>query len=400
MDYANEVYVRLYTRDTTTWKRLRWQGQVMLMQLLRKVDRSGTLETDGLAAWEAAALHTGMPDEIAQVGVDAMLALSVLAEQPETGRLVFPNFIEAQETPKSDRLRQRESRDRRAAGVTNRDGAVTIRDSESRIVTERHAASRAVTPGHAESRDVTLTSAVLCSALPCYAQLNQPTQERSLSLASQSARECDDAEFSSLLAEPADSASQAASDDADSDCSRETAARIDADGAGLCPIGLDNEWPPDAAHGPGSESSQSSGSARWSQGRARLIFIAAYEQSQGTTPSVSGRHVDQFAATVARTAELQKWDSPEIGYREALGRWLARPMSEVERRAPYACFAQAWGDLTATGRRAANSNGRPVREELAPASAFDLSPEDRARQMLQFEALASLRKARREGAKS
>jgi hypothetical protein len=39
MDYANERYVRLYTRDTTTVKLLGWQGRLVWWSLLRKLDR-------------------------------------------------------------------------------------------------------------------------------------------------------------------------------------------------------------------------------------------------------------------------------------------------------------------------------------------------------------------------
>ena len=44
LDYANERFVLLYTRDTATWKLLDWEARAVLMFLLRKVDRSGVID--------------------------------------------------------------------------------------------------------------------------------------------------------------------------------------------------------------------------------------------------------------------------------------------------------------------------------------------------------------------
>ena len=45
MDWSNERYVRVYTRDTTTWKILSWEARALLQFLIRKVDRSGVVDT-------------------------------------------------------------------------------------------------------------------------------------------------------------------------------------------------------------------------------------------------------------------------------------------------------------------------------------------------------------------
>lgn len=153
MDWSNERYVRLYIRDTTTWKRLGWDGQNMLMQLLRKVDRSGMLDLDGLEAWEAAMLHTGAPEEAARAGIAAMLRVGAI-ELLGTS-LVFPNFVDAQECVKSETLRSREYRERRARGapITDSDEPSQSVTPESRTVSPpslvdqaRHEPSRGVTP--------------------------------------------------------------------------------------------------------------------------------------------------------------------------------------------------------------------------------------------------------------
>lgn len=149
MDYPNESYVRLYTRDTTTWKRLQWEGQCVLGQLLRKVDRAGVLELGAdLEVYVGVHLHMEhAPLEFVRAGVQKILELGVASYQ--NGFLVFPNFIAAQEASKSDKQRQRESRERR------RDRA---EEKPSQIVT---VPSQPVTTGHS-----VLCSAVLCSADP------------------------------------------------------------------------------------------------------------------------------------------------------------------------------------------------------------------------------------------
>ena len=60
MDFSNEPYVRVYTRNTTTWRRLEWQGQCVLIQMLRVVDRSGVLDIEDMTPAEAVSLHTGI----------------------------------------------------------------------------------------------------------------------------------------------------------------------------------------------------------------------------------------------------------------------------------------------------------------------------------------------------
>lgn len=145
MDWSNESYVRLYVRNTTTWRRLGFEGQTMLMHLLRIVDRAGVLDIEDMSPGEAASLHTGAPAEFAELGMSKLLELKALIH--DGTRLVFPNFIEAQEATKSDRQRQKESRERRA---------VTNRDERSLIVTKSHELSQVVTSGHS----------LLCSAVP------------------------------------------------------------------------------------------------------------------------------------------------------------------------------------------------------------------------------------------
>lgn len=175
MDFSNEPYVRVYTRDTTNWRRMGWNGQCVLLQLLRKLDRSGALELDGLEPWEAVMLAIGCTEEVAKDGVGKLLFLKTAVIRGDL--LVLPKHIEAQEAVKSDRLRQRESRERRAGGNP---AEVTQRDTSSRNVTETHDSGRDVTePGDA-SQPVTNGHSLLCSALPSSALLEGETRVRAV----------------------------------------------------------------------------------------------------------------------------------------------------------------------------------------------------------------------------
>jgi hypothetical protein len=115
MDFHNESYVRVYTRNTTTWKRLGWDGQCLMMQLLRVVDMSGVLDLEGMTPVAAVVLHTDAPTDVAERGWKELIKHGVCEHRGDS--ILFPRFQEAQEANKSDRQRQREMRDRRRSDV-------------------------------------------------------------------------------------------------------------------------------------------------------------------------------------------------------------------------------------------------------------------------------------------
>lgn len=160
MDWSNERYVRVYTRDTTTWKLLDWRARTVLLHLFRKVDRAGVLDVgeDGLFGL-AAVLE--LPMEVVEPGIE-QLARSRGQSAPTVARtataFVLPRFLEAQEAAMSDSQRKRESRSRRrdlalkpSHGVTGCDTSPnrTIRDETEPI---GHETGR---NGHSRSQDVT-----------------------------------------------------------------------------------------------------------------------------------------------------------------------------------------------------------------------------------------------------
>jgi hypothetical protein len=144
MNFDDEDYVRLYVRDTVTWKLLGWQGRTVLLHMLRgKFDRAGIFVTDRHATSRAVTAATELPAEVVEEGLRQVLAENVWIEAD--GALVWPTFVEAQTAVRSEKARQRDLRKRRAAERVATDTAlqpVTIRDGS---VTPRHAPSRRVT---------------------------------------------------------------------------------------------------------------------------------------------------------------------------------------------------------------------------------------------------------------
>ncbi len=149
MDWANERYVRVYTRDTGDWLMWPWQTRALLVFLFRKVDRSGVLCL-GKGRLRALSAVVGMPAEELSTAIEPLIEDGCVQLTEDT--LIIPNFMEAQETPQSDRLRKEASRKK-------------ARDEA--IVRVGHARSRAVTRGHAESQSVTPTQTRPDQTEPC-----------------------------------------------------------------------------------------------------------------------------------------------------------------------------------------------------------------------------------------
>jgi hypothetical protein len=143
MDWSNERYVRVYTRDTTSWLVLTWEARALLLMMIRKADRSGVIDvgedgTDGLA------VVVGMPPEVVETAVAQLLKRGTVTQTEVS--YILPNFLEAQEAKATDRQRQKELRERRRVDVTRGHTA-------SHDVTPRHAVSHGVTDGHAVSHE-------------------------------------------------------------------------------------------------------------------------------------------------------------------------------------------------------------------------------------------------------
>lgn len=129
LNFADERYVRLYVRDTVTWRRWDWRARGLWCLLLRVVDRAGVLDL-GDDPDESLAAILDCDLDAARAALEQWLARGSV--RITDGALVVPNFVAAQETPQSDRMRQAESRAKRRSRALG--------------VTPCHAESRSVTP--------------------------------------------------------------------------------------------------------------------------------------------------------------------------------------------------------------------------------------------------------------
>lgn len=144
MHYPDEPYVRKYPRKTLTWHKLGWEGRAVKDAMLGEFDRAGIFDLDGDDAAQCVSLVTGIPIDVVRVGLERLLDSKTFTLKE--GRLVWPNYVEAQTCAKSDRVRQAESRARRAEAAAAGD------------VTPRHTPSRDVTPNLAEPNSTDLSS--------------------------------------------------------------------------------------------------------------------------------------------------------------------------------------------------------------------------------------------------
>lgn len=152
--WADERYVRVYTRDTPEWLSMSFLAQGLFVLLLRKVDRAGILPLGRLGK-KGAAIAIGHAHEWnrLEAALEELLDDGCIVIQGD--RLVVPNFIEAQEAPASNKLRQAEFRARaRTKALDAPEG-----DNSSRYVTERNGANENELDRDETAREVTAGTA-------------------------------------------------------------------------------------------------------------------------------------------------------------------------------------------------------------------------------------------------
>lgn len=153
MNWEDERYVRLYVRDTDEWLSLSWTAQGLMPMLLRKANRSGVIEAKRGPASIANIIR--WPLEVVEPALTELVADGMLVQTP--AGYVFRNFVEAQESTKSNALRSREKRERARARALG-DDTERVEHDTGRVATdtERHSATQGDTPYRA----------VPCSASP------------------------------------------------------------------------------------------------------------------------------------------------------------------------------------------------------------------------------------------
>lgn len=184
MNYADEEYVRLYVRDTVTWKLLGWEGRTVLLHMLRgKFDRSGVFDvsqpvTDRHAVSRAVQAVTDLPQVVVEPGLEQLLSEGVWTEC-DSG-LVWPNYVEAQTCARTNKARKKLERSNRAAEKASKSRA----EIQSQTVTLCHGESQPVTTRPPEQK-----------------QRQKQKQKDQLTLSSPEAHDGDDSAKEALAAE-------------------------------------------------------------------------------------------------------------------------------------------------------------------------------------------------------
>jgi hypothetical protein len=152
VNWSEEKYVKLFVRDTPTWRAWPWQARATAPLLMRVLESEGSLSVGRLDPTRAVALTVNLPDEVVAPGLAAMLEDGTL--EFRDGRLWWPKFEEAQESRKSDALN---SRDYRARQRTKRNAQVaevstTTRQTTSDAVRQRQTPSASSTAQHSTAQ--------------------------------------------------------------------------------------------------------------------------------------------------------------------------------------------------------------------------------------------------------
>lgn len=110
MNWSEEKYVKLFVRETPTWRAWPWQARAVAPLLMKHLEPDGSLSVGRLEPARAVAVTIDLPTDVVAPGVAAMLEDGTLELRDE--RLWWPKFEEAQESRKSDAQKQRDYRDR------------------------------------------------------------------------------------------------------------------------------------------------------------------------------------------------------------------------------------------------------------------------------------------------
>jgi hypothetical protein len=113
LNWPDEPWRKIYTRDTANWLLMPWQARAVLALMIRKVDTTGIAETGQQAKYRALAAILMLPIDVVEPGIKALVELGTVAELP--GGFELTKFMEAQESRTSDPQRKKASRDRHKA---------------------------------------------------------------------------------------------------------------------------------------------------------------------------------------------------------------------------------------------------------------------------------------------
>lgn len=110
MNWSDENYVKLYLKDTYTWRAWPWQARALIGPLMKAMNGAGIVEFGSADPAMAVGIMTLMPIEVVEVALAAMIGTGTL-ERISAGFLM-PNFLEAQEARKTEAAKKRDQRSR------------------------------------------------------------------------------------------------------------------------------------------------------------------------------------------------------------------------------------------------------------------------------------------------
>jgi hypothetical protein len=145
VDWPNERYVRIYTRDTPELALMPWEARCLFWDFYRRVDLAGVLDCGRYDPARSIATLCRVPEDVAVAALSAWLDEDMvqLHELGAQTYVVIPTFIDSQEASTSDKERKKKSRASRSAkarlgeltSVTKCPVAAPPRDDSSRGVT-------------------------------------------------------------------------------------------------------------------------------------------------------------------------------------------------------------------------------------------------------------------------
>jgi hypothetical protein len=110
VNWSDEHYVKLYTRETLTWRCWGWQARTLFLHMLKRCDGTGLIESGNMTPAEALTVQLELPAEVVTFGLDQLVASGTVELIPRA--VLLPKFIEAQEARKSEAQKKRDHRER------------------------------------------------------------------------------------------------------------------------------------------------------------------------------------------------------------------------------------------------------------------------------------------------
>jgi hypothetical protein len=158
VDWQNERYVRVYTRETVADSALTWEARAIWIEILKRLDRAGVLSLGGCGLRGLAGLIR-IPSDVVEIHFPSLLIDGRIVQNGDF--LVAPNFQEAQEAIQSNKQRTAECRARRREiALFNEKMSQNVTNSNESLqnVTTGNVLQRAVTPSLAVPSLTTLST--------------------------------------------------------------------------------------------------------------------------------------------------------------------------------------------------------------------------------------------------